>query len=237
MKPKRSDQIREAIEEEIVMGRLPPGSRIDDTVLAARFGVSRTPVREALIHLASSGLVEIRRRRGALVSEIEPKRLYEMFEVMAELEAMCARRAARRSSEPQQRALLSALERTRKAGETRDIDAYFHENEGFHQAIYAASQNAFLIEQTLSLQRRLRPYRRLQLRVRDRMSNSQAEHEAITAAIIAGDADLAAEHVRGHIVIQGERFGDLVASLAEWRRGAESANEELPAKARARAVG
>jgi len=237
MKQKRSDQLREAIEEEIVMGRLPPGSRIDDTALAVRFGVSRTPIREALIQLASSGLVEIRRRRGALVSEIDPKRLYEMFEVMAELEAMCARRAARRSTEAQQRALLSALELTRKAGETRDIDAYFHENEGFHQAIYAASQNAFLIEQTLSLQRRLRPYRRLQLRVRDRMTSSEAEHEAIAAAIIAGDADLAAERIRGHVRVQGERFGDLVASLAEWRAGAEVANEELPARGRAIAVG
>jgi DNA-binding GntR family transcriptional regulator len=237
MKQKRSDQLREAIEEEIVMGRFPPGSRIDDTALALRFGVSRTPIREALIQLASSGLVEIRRRRGALVSEINPHRLYEMFEVMAELEAMCARRAARRGTEAQQRVLLSALALTRRAAETRDVDAYFHENEGFHQAIYAASQNAFLIEQTLSVQRRLRPYRRLQLRVRDRMSNSLAEHEAITAAIIAGDADLAAEHIRGHIVIQGERFGDLVASLAQWRAGAQSANEELPAKARARAVG
>jgi len=237
MKQKRSDQLREAIEEEIVMGRFPPGSRIDDAALAARFGVSRTPIREALIQLASSGLVDIRRRRGALVSEIDPHRLYEMFEVMAELEAMCARRAARRGTEAQQRALLSALALTRRAAETRDVDAYFHENEGFHQAIYAASQNAFLIELTLSLQRRLRPYRRLQLRVRDRMTNSLAEHEAITAAIIAGDADLAAEHIRGHIVIQGERFGDLVASLAQWRAGAQSANEELPAKVRARAVG
>jgi DNA-binding GntR family transcriptional regulator len=237
MKQKRSDQLREAIEQEIVMGRLPPGSRIDDAALAARFGVSRTPIREALIQLVSSGLVEIRRRRGPLVSEIEPKRLYEMFEVMAELEAMCARRAARRGTEAQQRALLTALELTRKAGETRDVDAYFHENERFHQAIYAASQSAFLIEQALLLQRRLRPYRRLQLLVRDRMSSSQAEHEAITAAIIAGDADLAAEHIRGHVVVQGERFGDLVASLAEWRAGAEGANEELPARARATAVG
>jgi FCD domain-containing protein len=145
-------------------------------------------------------------------------------------------RAARRRTEAQKRALLAALELTRKAGETRDVDAYFHENEGFHQAIYAASQNEFLIEQTLSLQRRLRPYRRLQLLVRDRMSSSQAEHEAIAAAIIAGEADLAAEHIRGHVVIQGERFGDLVASLAEWRATAELANDELPAKARARAA-
>src|SRR5688572_27273949 len=102
---KRSDQLREAIEEEIAMGRLAPGSRIDEAALEARFGVSRTPVREALIQLASSGLVEVRRRKGAVVRVLEPKRLFEMFEVMAELEAGCARRAARRLSTEHRAAL------------------------------------------------------------------------------------------------------------------------------------
>ena len=119
------------------------------------------------------------------------------------------------------------------AGETRDIDLYFHENECFHQAIYAASQNTFLIEQTVALQRRLRPYRRLQLLVRDRMASSQAEHEAITAAIVAGDSDLAADSIRGHVVVQGERFADLVASLGQWRAQTETGSDQRPVKARA----
>lgn len=215
MKEKRSDQLREAIEEEIAVGRLPPGSRIDEQELGERFGVSRTPIREALIQLASAGMVEIRRRKGATVSVLEPRRLYEMFDVMAELEATCARRAARRMTPEQQKRLTAALQSCRDAAAAGDPDAYFHVNEDFHRAIYAASQNEFLAEQAMTLHRRLRPYRRLQLRVRERMSNSLAEHEGIVAAIVAGDADLAAERIRGHVTVQGERFGDLVASLAQ----------------------
>jgi DNA-binding GntR family transcriptional regulator len=215
IKEKRSDQLREAIEEEIAVGRLPPGSRIDEQELVERFGVSRTPIREALIQLASAGMIEIRRRKGATVSVLEPRRLYEMFDVMAELEATCARRAARRMTPEQQKALTAALQACRDAAHAGDPDAYFHVNEDFHRAIYAASQNEFLAEQAMTLHRRLRPYRRLQLRVRERMANSLAEHEGIVAAIVAGDADLAAERIRGHVTVQGERFGDLVASLAQ----------------------
>lgn len=214
MKEKRSDQLREAIEEEIAVGRLAPGSRIDEQELSERFGVSKTPIREALIQLAASGLVDVRRRRGATVAVLEPRRLYEMFDVMGELEATCARRAARRMSPEDEAALKDALEACRRAAAAGDPDTYFRVNEEFHRAIYAASQNEFLAEQALTLHRRLRPYRRLQLRVRDRMSNSLAEHEAIVAAMVAGDGELAAERIRGHVIIQGERFGDLVASLA-----------------------
>jgi DNA-binding GntR family transcriptional regulator len=215
MKEKRSDQLREAIEEEIAMGRLSPGSRVDEQALAARFGVSKTPIREALIQLASSGLVDVRRRKGATVSVLQPQRLFEMFDVMAELEATCARRAARRMLPEHETALKKALEACRRAAAAGDPDAYFHENEGFHRAIYLASQNEFLAEQALALHRRLRPYRRLQLRVRDRMGNSLAEHEAIVEAMLKGDGELAAERLRGHVTVQGERFGDLVASLAQ----------------------
>src|SRR3954464_12870938 len=108
MKQKRSDQLREAIEEKIAMGEYPPGMRLDEAPLLAQFGVSRTPLREALIQLpslglvgirprlASRGLVDIRPGRGARFAEVSPHRLIEMFEVMGELEAMCARLAARR---------------------------------------------------------------------------------------------------------------------------------------------
>jgi DNA-binding GntR family transcriptional regulator len=215
MKEKRSDQLREAIEEEIAVGRLVPGSRIDELALGERFGVSRTPIREALIQLAQSGLVDIRRRKGATVSVLDPRRLFEMFDVMAELEATCARRAARRMTPAHQRALEAALQACRDAANAGDPDAYFHVNEEFHRAIYEASQNVFLAEQALALHRRLRPYRRLQLRVRERMASSLAEHEAIVAAIVGGEPDLAAERIRGHVTVQGERFGDLVASIAQ----------------------
>src|SRR5207237_5339650 len=94
----RSGELREILEEEIATGRLPPGTRLDETELSERFKVSRTPIREALIQLASIGIVEARPRRGAIIPQLTPQRLVEMFEVMAELESMCGRLAARRMS-------------------------------------------------------------------------------------------------------------------------------------------
>ncbi|MBL4907248.1 MAG: GntR family transcriptional regulator, partial [Sneathiella sp.] len=92
----RASELVPILEQEIVTGSLKPGTRLDETILADRFGVSRTPVREALTRLAASGLVEIRPRRGAVVATITLKDLMNMFEVMANLEAVCARLAARR---------------------------------------------------------------------------------------------------------------------------------------------
>ncbi|KAA2234870.1 GntR family transcriptional regulator [Salinarimonas soli] len=207
-------RLRNAIEDLIATGALAPGERLDETQLAARFHVSRTPVREALHQLAASGFVEIRPRRGAVVATIAPARLVEMFEVMGELEAMAGRLAARRARPRDRAAIGAALEACRKAAERGDPDAYYADNELFHLAIYEASGNAFLAEQASALHRRLRPYRRLQLRVGRRVHASLNEHERIAAAIAAGDPRAAARELRAHIVVQGERFSDLVAGLS-----------------------
>jgi DNA-binding GntR family transcriptional regulator len=210
-----SETLRESIEENIAMGRLLPGQHLDETDLAKDFGVSRTPIREALIQLASMGIVVIRPRRGAVVAEIGPQTLVEMFEVMSELEAMCGRLAARRMTPVEHAALLAAHQACEDAHVARDPDSYFYKNEAFHEQIYAGSHNTFLAEQARSLHRRLRPYRRLQLRVRDRVTASYSEHEAVVQSIIAGDGEKTAEHLRQHIMIQGERFADLIASLPQ----------------------
>lgn len=209
-----SDTLREKIEEQIATGEFAPGSAIDEASLVAQFGVSRTPVREALIQLAAEGLIEIRPRRGAVVTSIGPARLIEMFEVMAELEGMCGRLAARRMTDAERTELAAAHEACEAARAQQDSDAYFYCNERFHAAIYAGSHNSFLRDQAVQLHRRLRPYRRLQLRVRDRMSMSFKEHSSIVAAITAGDGDAAALALREHVVVQGERFGDLLASMS-----------------------
>jgi DNA-binding GntR family transcriptional regulator len=210
----RTQALREAIEDNIATGAFPPGMRLDESELTHKFGVSRTPLREALIQLSSEGIVLLRPRRGAVVAEVSPQRLLEMFEVMAELEAMCARLAARRMSETDQQELLKAHRACEAACLAADPDDYYHKNEHFHHAIYAAAHSSFLAEQAMALQRRLRPYRRLQLRVRNRMSASYSEHTQIVEAILHGDPDLAAERLRQHILVQGERFADLLASLA-----------------------
>ena len=216
----RSENLRETIEEMIAVGTLAPGQHLDETELATRFGVSRTPIRETLIQLASMGLVVIRPRRGAVVAELGPQQLVEMFEVMSELEAICARLGARRMTPAEQQALLAAHAACRDASAAKDPDDYYYKNEIFHYAIYAGSHNQFLIEQARSLSRRLRPYRRLQLRVRDRLPTSFAEHDGVVRAIIKGDGDLAAQLARDHVMIQGQRFADLMASLPQLTAGA-----------------
>ncbi|CUI03035.1 GntR family transcriptional regulator [Massilia antarctica] len=215
-----SAALREAIEEMIAVGTLAPGQHLDETELAARFNVSRTPIRETLIQLASMGLVVIRPRRGAIVAELGPHQLVEMFEVMSELEATCGRLAARRMTPADHVQLLAAHEACREARDASDPDAYFYKNETFHEVIYAGSHNQFLFEQTRNLYRRLRPYRRLQLRVRNRVGASWDEHDGVVRAILAGDGELAAQLTRSHVMIQGQRFADLMASLPQLTAGA-----------------
>ena len=221
MRPKagtRSEHVRELIEEGIATGSFPPGMRLDEMELAERFNVSRTPLREALFQLASAGIVAMQPRRGTVVAEVTPHRLVEMFEVMGELEALCARLSARRMSPVDHQRLLEAHRACERASQAMDPDAYYYQNEQFHQQIYDGSHNVFLREQATALHRRLRPYRRLQLRVRDRLPTSFQEHEGIVEAIIAGDADLSAQRMREHVVVQGQRFADLIASLAGLHR-------------------
>jgi len=217
---RRPGQLCEEIEERIVTGVYPPGTRLDEQELAKTFSVSRTPIREALIQLASIGLIEIRPRRGATVPEVGADRVCEMFEVMAELEAMCGRLAARRITPIEQHVLQEAHNACQAARDANTPDIYYQLNEVFHQRIYQASHNAFLIEQTSALHRRLRPYRRLQLRVRNRMSSSFDEHQAIVSAICKGDSELASELLRTHVMVQGERFTDLVANIRDLKSGA-----------------
>jgi len=213
-----SAKLREEIEELIAVGALLPGQHLDETELAERFGVSRTPIRETLIQLASMGLIEMRPRRGAIVAELGPQQLVEMFEMMSELEATCGRLAARRMTREEQQALLAAHAACREALEAQEPDQYYYKNEAFHEAIYAGSHNQFLIDQTRSLYRRLRPYRRLQLRVRNRLGHSYEEHDGVVQAILAGDGERAAELLRNHVMIQGQRFSDLMASLPQLPR-------------------
>ncbi|MCC0015351.1 MAG: GntR family transcriptional regulator [Rhodobiaceae bacterium] len=212
---RRANMLRDAIAQAIATGDFKPGEHLDEVALATRYGVSRTPIREALMQLGTMGLVEMRPNRGAFVRRVSVTDMVEMFEVMAELEGMCARLAARRMSSDE----IDALERVHldcaAAADSGDPDAYYYENERFHRVLYAGCHNRFLMEEASRLHDRTKVYRRLQLRVRGRVANSFSEHEAVVAAIRAGDPDLAEKAAREHVLIQGERFTDFVASLGE----------------------
>jgi len=206
-------RIREALENAIVDGRFPPGAKLDPEALALEFDCSRTPIREALQQLEASGLVRIAAKHGTFVSEWNVEELAERFEVMAELEAMCARLAARRISHTELGELEAAHEACRRQAEAGDIDRYYSENSAFHGCIYRATHNAFLAKEASRLHAILQPYRRMQLQVRGRMARSLAEHDSVVAAIRAGDHQAAAEAMRDHVLIQGDRFHDLLAAL------------------------
>lgn len=208
-----TQRLRDALEDDIINGRLQPGDRLDPERLSARFGVSRTPVREAIQQLSASGLVQVAPRRGTFVTEIGLPQLIEMFEVMAELEGMCARLAARRIDARAAESLRSALSRCQDAAARGDSDDYYYENELFHHCIYAAARNGFLAAEARRLHARLKPYRRLQLRVRCRTRVSVEEHAAIVEAILDGNAAQAERRLKDHVLVQGERFSDLVASV------------------------
>lgn len=208
-----ADQIRLKLEQAIVMGELDPGARLDEQSLAGEFGVSRTPVREALAQLATIGLVELRPRQGATVAVLSLKNLVDLFDVMAELEGMCARLAARRITRAERDELLAAHQATAALIDAGDADGYYAANARFHELIYAASHNASLKDTVQAIRNRCAPYRRLQLRQVGRIAKSYAEHEAIVTAIMGGQEEHAGQLARAHILIQGEVFNDFVAAI------------------------
>ena len=189
---KHSDRIAETLEGLIIDGTFADGERLDEVQLSQRFEVSRTPLREAFQRLAISGLVEQIPRRGVFVRQPGPVQLVEMFEVMAELEAACARLAATRISDAALDEMKATNARCLEAVAARDADGYYHENERFHAILYRQSGNAFLEGECQRLHRRLTPFRRLQLRSRGRLAQSMSEHEAILEALEQGDAQRAA---------------------------------------------
>jgi len=213
MEKRRADNIAEQLEELIFTGMYRDGDRLDETRLAEQFGVSRTPLREAFQRLALSGLVELIPRRGAFVRQPGPVELMEMFEVMAELEATCGRLAAMRISDTALEDLRDANAKCQAAVAALDSDGYYAENERFHRIIYQQSGNRFLEQETAKLHKRLKPFRRQQLRFRGRMAQSMAEHEAIVDALERTDAEQAGQALRAHVAVQGEKFHNLMASL------------------------
>lgn len=213
MGQRRADSIAEELEELIFDGTFGDGDRLDEVRLAEQFGVSRTPLREAFQRLALSGLVQLIPRRGAFVRQPGPVELMEMFEVMAELEAVCGRLAAKRISDQALDELNDANAKCQAAVDAQDSDAYYVENERFHRILYRESGNGFLEQEACKLHKRLKPFRRQQLRFRGRLAQSMDEHKAVVQALVRGDGEAAANALRDHVAVQGEKFHTLMASL------------------------
>jgi DNA-binding GntR family transcriptional regulator len=202
----RAEELRLQLADEIVRGALAPGAPLDETEIARRFNVSRTPVREALRQLVASGLVESRAHRGAVVARPSIDRLTGMFEAMAELEALCASLAAERMTPVERNRLEAVHEELRLLSYTGNPDRFHEVNERFHNTIYAGSQNAYIAEMTLATRVRVQPFRRAQFRNLGRLAKSQAEHDRVVVAIMRGDKTGAEAAMRAHIELVRDEY-------------------------------
>lgn len=209
----RAERLRHSLEEDILEGRLSPGTRLDETRLAERFHVSRTPVREALKYLESAGLVVIRPHQGAVVTRLTLKQLVDMFQVMAELEGLCARLAARRLCPEGQQRLLGAHQRCQAAAAEEGSQRYFHENNLFHEVIHTLSYNDFLKSQIRLLRSRLGPIRRYIACMPGSMKASIAQHQDIVDAILAGDEVAAERSMHGHLGVLAHDLARVVTDI------------------------
>jgi DNA-binding GntR family transcriptional regulator len=202
----RAEELRLQLADEIVRGALRPGAPLDETDIARRFKVSRTPVREALRQLVASGLVEARAHRGAVVARPSIERLTGMFEAMAELEALCAGLAAERMTPVERHQLEAVHEELRLLSYAGNPDRFHEVNERFHNTIYAGSQNAYIAEMTLATRVRVQPFRRAQFRNLGRLAKSQVEHDRVVVAILRGDKAGAAAAMRDHIELVRDEY-------------------------------
>lgn len=207
-----ADRIRRALEADISSGRLDPGSKLDEQEIAEQFGVSRTPVREAFRLLAASHLVELRGRQGAVVRTIGAHMLIEMFQVMAELEGLCARLAARRASPAQLARIEKIHSRLEAVAASSDVDLFYDVNQEFHEAVYEASANGFLADQTRRLRNQVAAYRRRVTHRPSRIPKTLKEHGDVIAAIRARDDEAAQRAMRDHVNLLGDDLLDFLAA-------------------------
>lgn len=202
--PSQAEFVRQRLSEAIMTGELAPGSFLSEGQIADDFGVSRTPVREAIRILAGDGLVTLRPRQRAIVRGQTASEIIDQFEAMAELEAACARLAARRRSEGDIVAMERTLADCLRYAELDQVDDYYSANLAFHEAIFGASGNTYLTTETRKLRDRLRFLRISQGRLPGRLTQSSQEHSDVLEAIRAQDATEAAQKMRSHLIIQGE---------------------------------
>lgn len=209
-----ADQLIETLKKEIHEGVLKPGDQLEEAELARRFDVSRTPVREAVRSLVECGLLETRSRKGAFVRTLSAKELIDLFEVAAELEGLACRLAAERLTDDAIALIQAGSEACAAAAAENDVVAYATANLRFHAAIHAASGNAWLAEELAEIETRINPYRSMPYKMRNRLSQSTREHEEIKNAIADGDGVRAADLMRSHMMLQGQRLPLLLQNVA-----------------------
>lgn len=199
MKGVHSGMIMDVLEAEIMSGKLKPGARLSESALAGRFGVSRTPVREALQHIVARSLAERVPYKGVIVRDVDDERILKMFEAMAEIEACCGGLAAERMSSDQLSRLKSmhtALSDLAGYSASKEYEAM---NADFHSMIYEFSGNQDLAHMAFELRQKLAPFRKSQLFRLDRMEESNRQHDLIVSLFAARNRPGVEQALRDHL--------------------------------------
>lgn len=199
MKNVHSAMITDVLEAEILAGGLPPGTRLSEEALAQRFGVSRTPVREALQSIVSRSLAERVPYKGVIVREFEVHRVQSMFEAMAELEALCGGFAALRMTEQDLARLRRIHTRLSELVGHKASKEYEQLNTDFHSLIYEFSGNEDLAQTAFDMRLKLAPFRKSQLFRPDRLEQSNREHDLIIGLFEARNRPGVEQALRDHL--------------------------------------
>ncbi len=206
----------ERLREDILAGRLPPGSRLIECDLTSRFGVSRGPVREALRRLSADGLIEHWPHRGAVVRRLTEREIRELFLIRIEMEALAARLAAAADG-PDRRERFAAAIQPIYADAPRNPCEYLKENAAFHDAVMALADNLQLRELAARLQLPLIMAQVGDVLTPAVLTASVREHRAIAQAILGRDPEAAAARMRAHL--------ERAASAGARRRAAPAASK------------
>ncbi len=209
----RSQVVSEEIRAMILGGRLKPGERLIEEGLSAELGVSRVPVREALLALSAQGLVRLEPRRGATVAEITPRIVAELVEVRALLEGLNAKLAAQRHDPEIIAQLRDTLERGNAAAKSGTREELARLNAEFHERLAEASRNSVLSEVMRGL--RERTGLAFAINGRARAREDWQEHAGVLAAVIAGDSELAALLANRHVHNAAAAFAAATADKDE----------------------
>ncbi|THF56220.1 GntR family transcriptional regulator [Pseudothauera rhizosphaerae] len=192
-------EVAERLRQRIFSHELPPGTWVDEQALAEQYGISRTPLREALKVLASEGLVTLKPRRGCYVTEISERDLDEIFTVMALLEGQCARETTQRANEADIARLKRIHADLERAAQTGDINGFFEANQAFHHGLQEIADNRWLLQVITDLRKVIKLSRHHSLFSEGRLEQSLAEHRAILDALLSRDAVGAELRMREHI--------------------------------------
>lgn len=193
------DRIEATLIDDIATGALQPGERLDEVKLTERFGVSRTPIREALTRLTAQAILVPGKKRGVRVAEYSREELAQIFEAMHEIEATCARIAAQRLSLLSRSEIEAAQKVCVEAAASGDVRAYLRANEDFHQTIYRATGNPYIAEMASDFRRRTGPFRAKRFATHADLIASAKSHESLIAGIFSEDSKAASDGMRAHM--------------------------------------